>query len=79
MTEDRYAVGEAVPTTDCALVPMLFFLGVFSQAFDKGDPLVRHGKVARYGSRIQQDPAAQKVLGELRMGLRHLGGRQVLA
>ena len=70
-------MGEAVTTADCGLVPMLFFLGVFGQAFDKGDPLVRHGhgKVARYGSGIQQDSAAQKVLGELCQGLRHLGGR----
>jgi glutathione S-transferase len=75
MTGDSYAVGDAVPTADCVLFPVLFFMGVFGQAFDKGDPLAGHGKVAGYWPRIQQDPAAQKVLGELRTGLRHLGGR----
>lgn len=70
MTEDSYAVGDTLTTADCALVPMLMFVGVFGMVFGKGDLLARHSKVAAYWSRVQQDPAAAKVLGEMGAALR---------
>jgi glutathione S-transferase len=65
MSDDPYAVGDTVTTADCALVPILFFVGVFSQAFGKGDLLARHGKVADYWSRVRKDQSVVRVLGEM--------------
>lgn len=70
MTQDAYAVGDSVTTADCALVPMLMFVGVFGMVFGKGDPMARHTKVAAYWGRIQKDPAAAKVLGEMQAALK---------
>lgn len=70
MTEDAYAVGDSVTTADCALVPMLMFVGVFGMVFGRGDLLAKHTKVAAYWGRIQQDPAAAKVLGEMQAALK---------
>ncbi|HEY9216540.1 MAG TPA: glutathione S-transferase family protein [Phenylobacterium sp.] len=69
MTDDRYAAGETLTSADCALVPLLFFMNVFQQVFGR-DVLSRHGKVATYWSRVQTDPAVQKVLGEMGEALR---------
>lgn len=75
LTGEGYAVGDSVTTADCALVSCLFFLDLFGQTFGKGDLLARHAKVAAYWARIQRDAAAQKVLSELRDGVRqHFGG-----
>lgn len=69
MTEDAYAVGDSLTTADCALVPMLMFVGVFGMVFRKGDLLARHTKVAAYWSRVQADPGAAKVLAEMQTAL----------
>ena len=69
MTEDPYAVGDSLTTADCALVPMLMFVGVFGMVFRKGDLLAKHTKVAAYWSRVQTEPGAAKVLGEMQAAL----------
>lgn len=65
MTDDTYAVGDSITTADCALVPMLMFVGVFG----RGDLLARHTKAAAYWSRMQQEPGAAKVLAEMQAAL----------
>lgn len=69
MTEDSHAVGDAITTADCALVPLLAFMGVFGMVFGKGDLLAGHAKIAGYWSRIQQVPAAARVLGEMQAAM----------
>ncbi len=69
MTEDPLAVGDAVTTADCALAPILFFVGVFGMVFQRGDLLESHGKVAAYWARAQQEPAVARVLGEMQTAL----------
>lgn len=69
MTEDAFAVGDTVTTADCALVPILFFVGVFGMVFQRGDLLASHGKIAAYWARAQQEPGIAKVLGEMQAAL----------
>lgn len=69
MTDDTYAVGDTITTADCALVPMLMFVGVFGMVFGKGDLLARHGKVAAYWGRVQKEPGAARVLAEMQAAL----------
>jgi len=69
MTDDAYAVGDGITTADCALVPFLFFQGLLVQTCGKDDLLAKHGKVAGYLGRMQQDPVMQRVLAEMREGL----------
>ncbi len=69
MSDDPYAVGDTLTTADCALVPTLMFQGVFGMVFGKGDLLAAHGKIAAYWARVQKDPAAAKVLGEMQAAL----------
>jgi glutathione S-transferase len=66
MTNDEYAVGSAITSADCTLVPVLVILGVLGPAFGKGDLLAGHGKVAAYWARVQKNPAAARVIGEMR-------------
>lgn len=66
MSDDAYAVGDTITTADCALVPILMFQGVFAMTFGKGDIIAPHTKVAAYWERVQKDPAAARVLGEMR-------------
>ena len=70
MTEDTFAVGDTVTTADCALAPILFFVGVFGMAFQRGDLLAGHGKIAAYWARARQEPGIAKVLGEMQTALR---------
>lgn len=60
-----YAVGGALTTADCGLVPQMFFLNVFAQAFGRPDLLTSHGKIAAYWAHVQTDPIAQRVLAEV--------------
>ena len=69
MTDDTSAVGDSLTTADCALVPMLMFVGVFGRVFRKGDLLAPHTKVAAYWSRVQTEPGAAKVLAEMQAAL----------
>jgi glutathione S-transferase len=74
MSEDAYAVGRRLSTADCALVPMLFYLGVFAQAFGRSDLLAGHGKLAAYWERVKWDPAVKRLLVELGQAAARLGG-----
>lgn len=65
-----YAVGGALTTADCGLVPQLFFLSVFAQAFNRPELLTAHGKIGAYWAHVQTDPIAQRVLGEVGAALR---------
>lgn len=68
-TEDDYAVGDTITTADCALVPIMVFLGVFGHVFGKGDLLAGHGKLHAYWNRVQKDVAVIKVVSEMRAAL----------
>jgi glutathione S-transferase len=74
MSDDAYAVGDTVTLADCALVPILFFMSVFGQAFGMGDLLAKYHKLAAYWVRIQKDPGAAKLLGEMQAGLKAARG-----
>jgi len=69
MSDDAYAVGDTITTADCALVPILMFQGVFAMTFGKGDVIAPHTKVAAYWERVQKDPAAVRVLGEMQAAM----------
>ena len=69
MSDDAYAVGDTITTADCALVPILMFQGVFAMTFGKGDIIAPHTKVAAYWARVQSDPAAARVLGEMQAAM----------
>jgi glutathione S-transferase len=69
MSDDKYAVGEAVTLADCALVPILNMVGLIGQGLGAGDLVASHLKVAAYWSRIQQAPSAMKVLEEMRAAI----------
>jgi glutathione S-transferase len=74
MTEDAYAVGKRLSTADCALVPMLFYVGVFAQTFGRSDLLAGHGKLAAYWERVKWDPAVKRLLTEMGQAAARLGG-----
>lgn len=65
MGEEPYAVGEAISTADCALVPFLVFVEWFGKVFRKGDLIAPHGKLAAYWERIKGDPVAVRVVDEI--------------
>ncbi len=69
MSDDAFAVGDTITTADCALVPILMFQGVFAMTFGKGDIIAPHTKVAAYWARVQSDPAAARVLGEMQAAM----------
>jgi len=70
LTEDPYAVGEAVTLADCALVPHLFFFAALVGRGLAGRDLIgAHPRLAAYWTRIQADPAAARLLAEMRGGL----------
>ncbi len=64
-----FAVGQTLTTADCGLVPQLFFLGLFSQAFARPDLLTAHSKIGPYWAHMQTQASAQKVLGEIGQAL----------
>jgi glutathione S-transferase len=63
--EGDFAFGDGLTTADCTLVPTLFWLKVFVQAFGRPDLLDDHPKVKRYAEVILKHPAAAKVTEEL--------------
>jgi len=69
LPESGLAAGDRVTLADCAVVPVLMFVGVFGQVFGKGDLLAAHPRVAAYWSRAQGDASVRKVLGEMQEGL----------
>jgi len=60
-----YAVGAALTTADCALVPLLFFAARSAPLFPGGDPFVSHARLAAYWRGIAPDPVAARALAEL--------------
>jgi glutathione S-transferase len=71
LTGGAYAFGKSLTTADCTLVPTLFWLKVFAQAFDRPDLLDDHPKVKAYAEAILKHPAAAKVTAELGGAARH--------
>jgi glutathione S-transferase len=69
MGDGPYAVGKSFSTADCTLAPTLFFSNVFGPAFGKGNVLASHPKLAAYWPRLQANPHAAKVLGEMQTAL----------
>lgn len=70
-----YAVDGALSTADCALVPLLFFVNVFGQAFARGDVMAKFDKLGPYWAFIQTDPVAAAAIEEVAEALRaRMGG-----
>lgn len=69
MTDDAYAVGDAISTADCALVPFLTFQNRIARRLGNSDLLAAHPRVRAYLDRVQRDAAVQKLLAEMRDGL----------
>lgn len=69
MTDDPYAAGDTLTTADCALVPYLTFQNRLGRVYDRGDLTAEHPRLSAYLTRVQRDPAVQKLLAEMRDGL----------
>ena len=63
-----YAVRDTLSTADCALVPFVFFFGVFGQVFGR-NLVAKHQKLAAYAAFIRSNPVAASVLEELQQAL----------
>jgi glutathione S-transferase len=68
MGDGPYAVGATLSTADCALVPFVFYFGVFSQVFGR-NLVAGHSKLAAYAAFIPSDPVAASILGDLQAAL----------
>ncbi|MFI4974228.1 MAG: glutathione S-transferase family protein [Caulobacterales bacterium] len=64
-----YAVGKTLTTADCSIAPLMFFLGVFAQAFGRPDVISKHAKVAAYAAHLQTDPIIKRGMGEMQAAL----------
>lgn len=64
-----HALGNALTTADCALVPLLFFAvraaRMHEALFPGADPFAPHPRLAAYWESIARDPIAARVLAEL--------------
>jgi glutathione S-transferase len=63
-----HALGDALTTADCALVPLLFFVARSARmhaALFAGGPFARHPRLAAYWQSIARDSIAARVLAEL--------------
>lgn len=60
-----HAVGDALTTADCALVPLLFFVARSAPLFQGAAPFAPHPSLAAYWVRIAKDPVAARILSEL--------------
>jgi glutathione S-transferase len=67
------AVGETLTLADCALAPALFAALVTGQRFGLS-PFEGHANLERYVSRIEQQEEVQRVLSEMKEGLRRMEG-----
>jgi glutathione S-transferase len=59
----RYAVGDALGTADCALVPLLFFAARAAPLFSGAAPF--DARLAAHWDGVARDPYAARVLAEL--------------
>jgi glutathione S-transferase len=71
MGDGAYAFGDSLTQADCILVPNLFYLMAFSQAFARPGLMDGHAKLAAYLERVRRDPAAAKVWAELEKAYAH--------
>jgi len=64
-----HAVGGALTTADCALVPLLYFVARAARTgpalFPGGAPFAAHPRLAAYWSAIARDPVAARMLAEM--------------
>ena len=67
--EGPYAVGDKLTTADCALAPMMFFMGMLARTFARPDFLTGHPKVAAYAAHLQSDPHVKKAYAEMQEAL----------
>jgi glutathione S-transferase len=65
MGEDAFAMGDRFSTADCALVPVLTFIGALAVKLDRGGWLDGHPKVAGYWRRVQAHPAVANMVAEM--------------
>jgi glutathione S-transferase len=55
----------SLTTADCALVPLLYFVGRSAPLFPGGSPFRPHPYLAAYWDKIARDPVAARVLAEV--------------
>jgi glutathione S-transferase len=67
--DTRCAVADQLTTADCAIVPVLSFIAPFAKALGREDFLHRHEKAHAYWDRVQGEPAAAKIAGEIGQGV----------
>jgi glutathione S-transferase len=70
MTGDtKCAMADTITTADCAIVPVLGFIAPFAKALGREGFLDRHEKAHAYWTRVQTEPAAAKIAGEVGDGV----------
>ena len=67
--QDGYACLGRLTLADCALVPALFMVSTVLPFVGTPDPIPASRKIAGYWTTIQRQPAAARVLSEMRKGL----------
>jgi len=60
-----YAASDALTLADCALHPVFFFITSMGPLLGAGDPTASRPRLARWWKSVQQQPAVQRVGGEL--------------
>jgi glutathione S-transferase len=68
--EDGFAAAGRFTHADCALPPMLFYAGGMLSAVAGDDLLAKRPRLSAYWQAIQQQPAVQAVLEEMRQALK---------
>ncbi|HET6468661.1 MAG TPA: glutathione S-transferase family protein [Geminicoccaceae bacterium] len=76
LTGDPWAVAPRLTLADCALVPLLFIITWIVPAFERPDPLAGNPKLKAVWQTAQGDPAAAKVLEEMRAGRARMQARR---
>jgi glutathione S-transferase len=69
ISDEQYAAGDTLTRADCTLVPALWLCENTVPRLDVDNPIVATEKVAAYWARIQVNPFAEKILGEMDRGM----------
>jgi glutathione S-transferase len=70
MEGESYRADRAITTADCALIVYLFFFAdCMVRALDQPAIIANHPRIAAYWRAMQDAPAAQRVIGEMRTAI----------
>lgn len=70
LPEEGLAAGPALTLADCSLVPVLLFVVTYLPYFGLESPFQPYPRVAAYWSRVEQEPSAARVIGEIREAMK---------